>query len=69
MNGRIMINAQDKENLIKSSQTANLLVQDLRYLLKSDNLLLSDFAIEILQQAAQIEQRLSRIKLLTCNEG
>jgi len=64
-----MINAQDKENLIKSSQTANLLVQDLRYLLKSDNLLLSDFAIEILQQAAQIEQRLSRIKLLTCNEG
>lgn len=60
-----MLNANDKENLVKSSQTANLLVQDLRDLVKADNPLLAEIAIEILQQAVQIEQRLNRIDSIT----
>lgn len=60
-----MLNANDKENLVKSSQTANLLVQDLRDLVKSANPLLTEIAIEILQQAVQIEQRLNRIDSIT----
>lgn len=60
-----MLNANDKENLVKSSQTANLLVQDLRGLVKAANPLLAEIAIEILQQAVQIEQRLNRIDSIT----
>jgi hypothetical protein len=60
-----MLNAYDQEKLVKSSQMANLLVQDLRELVKSDNPLLGAIANEILQQAVQIEQRLNRIKSTT----
>ena len=60
-----MLNANDKETLVKSSQTANLLVQDLRDLVKVANPLLAEIAIEILQQAVQIEQRLNRIDSIT----
>ncbi len=63
-----MLNANDKENLVKSRQTANLLVQDLRDLVKSANPLLAEIAIEILQQAVQIEQRLNRIDSITSPE-
>ncbi len=63
-----MLNANDKENLVKSSQTANLLVQDLRDLVKAANPLLSEIALEILQQAVQVEQRLSRIDSITRSE-
>ena len=63
-----MLNANDKENLVKSSQTANLLVQDLRDLVKAANPLLAEIAIEILQQADQIEQRLNRIDSITSPE-
>lgn len=64
-----MLNANDKENLVKSSQTANLLVQDLRDLVKAANPLLAEIAIEILQQAVQIEQRLNRIDSITNPEA
>jgi hypothetical protein len=60
-----MLNANDKETLVKSSQTANLLVQDLRDLVKAANPLLAEIAMEILQQAVQIEQRLNRIDSIT----
>jgi hypothetical protein len=63
-----MPNANDKENLVKSSQTANLLVQDLRDLVKAANPLLAEIAIEILQQAVQIEQRLNRIDSIASPE-
>ena len=63
-----MLNANDKETLVKSSQTANLLVQDLRDLVKAVNPLLAEIAIEILQQAVQIEQRLNRIDSITSPE-
>ena len=60
-----MLNANDKENLVKSSQAANLLVQDLRDLVKAANPLLAEIAVDILQQAVQIEQRLNRIDSIT----
>lgn len=60
-----MLSANDSESLVKSSQTANLLVQDLRDMVKSANPLLAEIAIEILQQAVQIEQRLNRIESIT----
>lgn len=63
-----MLNAYDQENVVKSSQIANLLVQDLRELVKSPNPLLAEIALEILQQAIQIEQRLKRIDSVTRTE-
>lgn len=63
-----MINAKDQENLIKSTHDANFLVQDLSNLVKSTNPLLADIALEILQQATQIEQRLKRLELITREE-
>ena len=58
----------NSESLVKSSQTANLLVQDLRDLVKAANPLLAEIVIEILQQAVQIEQRLNRIDSITSPE-
>lgn len=63
-----MINAKDQENLIKATHDANFLVQDLSNLVKSTNPLLADIALEILQQATQIEQRLKRLELITREE-
>ena len=60
-----MLNSSDQENLIKSSQGANLFVQDLRQLVNSDNPLLTELAIEILQQAVLLEQKLSRLVSVT----
>lgn len=56
-----MLNASDKENLIKASQGANLFVQDLRQLVKADNPLLAELAMEVLQQAVLLEQKLNRL--------
>lgn len=55
----------DKRNVEKVSQTAILLVQDIQGLVQSDNPLLSDIAIEILQQAVQLEQRLRGLDAIT----
>jgi len=60
-----MLNANDKQNLRYCSENASLLVEDLRDLVKAANPLLAEIAIEILQQAVQIEQRLSRIDSIT----
>ena len=60
-----MLNSRDQEQLAKSNQTANLLVQDLRGLAKSANPLLAEIAAEILHDAAQMEQKLQRIEVLT----
>jgi hypothetical protein len=59
-----MLNARDQEMVAKSSQTANLLVQDLRELVQSDDPLLSDVALDILQEAVKVESRLKRIESL-----
>ena len=55
----------DKRNVEKVSQTAILLVQDIQGLVQSDNPLLSYIAIEILQQAVQLEQRLRGLDAIT----
>ena len=62
-----MLAPRDHENLVKARQAANLLVQDLRELVKADNPLLSEFGLDILQQVVVVEQRLSRIESITCN--
>jgi len=59
-----MFSESDKRNIEMTSQAANLLVQDLQGLVKSANPLLADVALEILQQAVQIEQRLKRIEVI-----
>lgn len=60
-----VLNAKDRENVVKSSQSANLLVQDLRALVTSDNPLLADTALAILRQAVDVEQHLKRIESIT----
>lgn len=60
-----MLSEQDKENLIKSAQTANLLVMDLHELISSKNILLAELAMSIHASAAEIEQRLLRLESLT----
>jgi hypothetical protein len=64
-----MLNAKDREAVAKSAQTANLLVQDLQEMVKSDDPLLSDVALDILQQAVQVENRLKRIESLGRREN
>lgn len=63
-----MLNAHDQETVVKSVQTAYFLVQDLQELVKAKDPLLSDIALELLQQAVQLEQRLKRIETITCKE-
>ncbi len=60
-----MLNAYDQENVVKTSQSANLLVQNLRDLVKSQNPLLGEIAIEILLQAVQLEQKIKRIESIS----
>jgi hypothetical protein len=64
-----MLNTKDQEVVAKSAQTANLLVQDLRELVKADDTLLSDVALDILQQAVLIETKLKRIESLARREN
>jgi hypothetical protein len=60
-----MLNAYDQETVVKASQTANLLVQGLRNLVKSQNPLLAEIAIEILQQVVQLEQKMKRMESIS----
>jgi hypothetical protein len=64
-----MFNDNDKRNTEMTSQAANLLVQNLQGLVKSTNPLLAEIALEILQQAEQIEQRLQRVNVITHSES
>ena len=59
-----MLNKKDEEHLIKASHSVSFLVQDLSDLVKSNNPLMSDIALEILQQATQVENRLKRVLAL-----
>jgi hypothetical protein len=60
-----MLNAYDQETVVKASQTANLLVQGLRNLVKSQNPLLAQISIEILQQVVQLEQKMKRMESIS----
>ncbi len=63
-----MLNDKDRENVVKSSQAANLLVSDLRAVASADEPLLADVALDLLQQVVQIEDRLKRIEATTRKE-
>lgn len=65
MEGFCMLNAVDQEKLTKASQTADLLIQDLRDMVKSENLLLVEIVMDVLQQAALIEQKLKRLESIS----
>jgi hypothetical protein len=60
-----MSDAQDQENAVKASQTANLLAQDIHAIVKSENPLLAELAMEMLPQAVALEQKLKRIASIT----
>ena len=59
-----IMDVQDREKLVKSSQSAKQLVQDLSALLSSENPLLADITMDILEKAVQIELRIQRIESL-----
>lgn len=59
-----MLNVHDQEQLTKAAHSASFLVQELRELVDTANPLLADIAIEVLQQAVQLELRLSRLETL-----
>lgn len=54
----------DLENATKAAQTAALLQQDLNELVRSDNLLLSDFAMRELEALRGIRTRLELLQAL-----
>lgn len=54
--------SRDLENVTKAAQCAALLVADLKDLVRSDNLLLSDAALVELERAAEQQIRLERLK-------
>ena len=54
----------DLENATKAAQTASLLQQDLNELVRSDNLLLSDFAMRELEALRGIRTRLELLQAL-----
>lgn len=64
-----MFSDNDKRNVEMTSQAANLLVQNIQGLVKSTNPLLADIALEILQQAVLIEQRLQRVNVITRSDS
>lgn len=63
-----MLNANDKERLVKAARSVDLFVQDLQDLIKADNVLLANIAEELLKQAAVLEQRLCQIEHITHTE-
>ena len=64
-----MLTANDRENVTKSVQTTNLLLGDLREVLKTEDPLLYDATMEILEKAVDLEGRLKRIERITREEG
>ena len=64
-----MFSDNDKRNVEMTSQAASLLVQNIQWLVKSNNPLLAEIGLEILQQAVQIEQRLERVNVITRSES
>ena len=66
---RKMFSDNDKRNVEMTSQAASLLVQNIQGLVKSNNPLLAEIALEILQQAVLIEQRLQRVNVITRSES
>lgn len=60
-----MITPIDTENLVKASQGASLLADDLRTLTQSADPFLAELAVEMLKAAAELEQKLKRLTTAT----
>lgn len=56
-----MLDPHDRELLMRSQQTAHLLVEDLRELVRADQPLLAEHAQDLLRSSAEINHRLSRL--------
>ncbi|MCO6057277.1 hypothetical protein NG726_11405 [Pseudomonas sp. MOB-449] len=56
-----MITETDAENLVKASQGASLLADDLRLLAQATNPFLAELAIEMLKATTELEQKLKRL--------
>lgn len=62
--GQNMLSEQDQERVAKASQTASLMVGDLRDIVRADDPLLAELGMDLLKQAVQIEVRMKRISTL-----
>jgi hypothetical protein len=60
---------KDIENVIKASQTANLLFSDLRDIVSSENMLLSDMAVEMIEVVSKVEKKLERLAIFLQEEN
>ena len=56
-----MLSASDQEEISQSYQSAQRLIKNLRTLLGSDDAFLADIILDLIPQAALIEQRLARL--------
>ncbi|MGC9217423.1 hypothetical protein [Acidithiobacillus sp.] len=54
--------SNDRETVIKATQSANLLHQDLQSLVSADHLLLGDYALDLLDALVVIERKLQRLQ-------
>lgn len=59
----------DHENTEKARQCAAMLCEDIRAICCSENMLLSDAAMELMALAGQIERKLARMELAIRPEG
>lgn len=55
----------EHENIIKAQQGSNLLLQDLRAILSTENALLADAALELIYLLNQIDRKLSVMEQAT----
>lgn len=60
-----MLSVPDRGKLLHSSEIAGVLVKNLRELVSPDNPLLGEFAMELLQEAVKIDQKIKRIETIT----
>jgi hypothetical protein len=56
-----MLSASDQEKISQSYQSAQRLIKNLRTLLGGDDAFLADIILDLIPQAALIEQRLARL--------
>ncbi len=63
-----MFSLQDKENITKSTQGADLLKQDLLAISQSDNPLLAELALELIEQVSALEKRLKRLQTIVTGD-
>lgn len=64
-----MLSASDQEEISQSYQSAQRLIKNLRTLLGTDDAFLADIILNMIPQAALIEQRLERLVSIAKKEG